>query len=111
MTTLPPLNCDGCRACCLGDTVPLHQQDNPALYKTKLGPDGVRYLAKGKDGNCVYLGKRGCQIQTTKPAACRIFDCRLYALAKRGSGEADPERLRAISEGEKRLRPIGLGAH
>ena len=83
MPSLPPLNCDGCRTCCLGDTIHLTANDNPARYKTRLLGDGSRVLKKGKDGNCVYLGKRGCQIQATKPEWCRQFDCRAYGGASR----------------------------
>jgi hypothetical protein len=73
---LPPLNCAGCRACCIGDTVKLQPGDDPARYKTKL-INGRHELRKGKDGNCVYLGQAGCKIQSTKPLACRLFDCRV----------------------------------
>lgn len=75
-TDLPPIKCGSCRACCLGDTVKLQPGDDPRRYKTKL-VDGRRVLAKGKDGNCVYLGKAGCKIQQGKPLACRLYDCRV----------------------------------
>lgn len=112
MTTLPPLNCAGCRTCCLGDTVKLVPGDNPKLYKKKRGPDGVYVLAKGKDGNCVYLGKRGCEIQTTKPYECRRLDCRKYALevdarepAHKAETLANPRRRAVVEEGRRRLSP------
>lgn len=75
---LPPLNCAGCRKCCLGDTIKLQPWEDPSQYKTKL-VDGRRVLRKGKDGNCIYLGKKGCRIQTTKPHSCRWYDCRIAA--------------------------------
>ena len=73
---LPPLKCGGCRACCIGDTVKLQPGENPALFKTRL-VNGRHELRKGKDGNCVYLGKAGCKIQRDKPIACRLYDCRV----------------------------------
>lgn len=73
---LPPLKCGSCRACCIGDTVKLQPGEDPARYKTRF-VDGRHELRKGKDGNCVYLGKRGCRIQDSKPIACRIYDCRV----------------------------------
>lgn len=77
--TLTPLSCGGCRKCCLGDTITLMEGDNPAHYKTKL-VEGRRVLRKRKDGNCVYLGARGCTIWPKQPTMCRKFDCRIYAL-------------------------------
>jgi Fe-S-cluster containining protein len=75
-TDLPPIKCGSCRACCLGDTVKLQPGEDPTRYKTKL-IDGRHQLRKGKDGNCVYLGKAGCRIQDRKPLACRLYDCRV----------------------------------
>lgn len=106
---LPPLNCAGCRTCCLGDTVALHPGDNPAAYKTKL-VDGRRVLAKGKDGNCIYLGPKGCTIHGRQPQECRAFDCRKYALMFEGWEPAQqqarldhPRMRKAIAEGQRRL--------
>lgn len=73
---LPPLNCGSCTRCCQGDTVWIQPGEDPAPFKTK-EVDGRHQLAKGKDGNCVYLGGRGCLIQDSKPLACRLFDCRV----------------------------------
>ena len=73
---LPKLNCNGCRKCCLGDTVKLSPQDDPRRYRTRL-VNGRHELAKGKDGNCIYLGKQGCTIQPRKPLPCRVYDCRV----------------------------------
>lgn len=84
---LPPLKCAGCRKCCLGDTVKLQPWEDPSRWKTKL-VDGRRVLRKGKDGNCVYLGKQGCRIQQGKPFACQIYDCRVAAeIAERPDGQ------------------------
>lgn len=73
---LPPLNCASCKKCCIGDTVKLLPDEDASRWKTKL-VEGRRVLAKGKDGNCVYLGKNGCRIQNDKPLACQLYDCRI----------------------------------
>ena len=74
---LPPLQCAGCRKCCLGDTVKLTDgYDKPSRFKKRL-VDGRYELRKGKDGNCIYLGEKGCTIQHRKPLTCRLYDCRV----------------------------------
>lgn len=113
---LPRLDCNGCRKCCLGDTITLLPSDNPALYKTKRAANGALHIAKGKDGNCVYLGKRGCQIQSIKPAMCRSYDCRQHAYAVSQLPEAAQGNrwdLPAVAEGRDRLKALGVevGAH
>lgn len=90
---LPPLNCAGCRKCCLGDTIKLQPWEDPSRWKTKL-VDGRRVLRKGKDGNCVYLGKQGCRIQGGKPHACRWYDCRVAA--QLGVNPDRPATLRGV---------------
>jgi hypothetical protein len=81
---LPPLNCNGCRRCCINDPIALKPGvDNPKLYKTVkgVGPDaGVTLLKMDKAGNCYALGKRGCQIHDRAPAMCKDFDCRRFVL-------------------------------
>jgi len=105
--TLPPIQCGGCRKCCLGDTITLTPSDNPSQYKTRCR-DGKLELAN-KDGQCVYLGASGCTIYGRQPEMCRRFDCRLYALAVR---TMEPEmqearmHLPAVQEGFKRLADL-----
>jgi hypothetical protein len=106
VTQLPPLNCAGCRTCCLGDTVLLTPQDDPARYKTKRTDRGLA-LAKGKDGNCVYLGKRGCQIYGRQPAMCRAMDCRAYALRRPDLAVLSGAALATAREGRRRLALLG----
>lgn len=110
MNALPPLDCAGCRKCCLGDTITLLPEhgDNPANYKTRL-VDGKRQLAKGRDGNCVYLGKAGCQIHGRAPFTCRRHDCRQYFLdAERLGPEAVAARGHrpGFVEGRRRVELI-----
>jgi len=73
---LPRLNCNGCRKCCLGDSIRLGPADDPRRYRTRK-VNGRHELAKGKDGNCIYLGERGCTIQSRKPLTCQLYDCRI----------------------------------
>lgn len=113
MDVLPPLKCNGCTVCCQGDTIYLQPGDDPAQYKTKL-VNGQRVLAKRKDGNCVYLTKRGCSIHNRQPQECRRFDCRVYAQdvaklprveqLKRSQGRP----ARVIIVGLTKLREIGI---
>jgi hypothetical protein len=108
---LPALNCNGCRKCCLGDTIVLGPTDNPALYKTRRREDGAYVLRKKKDGNCLYLGPSGCTIQTTKPKLCRDFDCRVYA-QRIAALPSELQRYRvdrpSAKEGAKRLAELGM---
>lgn len=110
---LPPLNCAGCRKCCLGDEILLdrEQGDDPSQFKTRRRPDGAVAVARAKDGSCVYLGKSGCTIQTRKPAMCRAYDCRRHALAVAEMAEAQQiERMAwpAVQEGFRRLIESGV---
>jgi hypothetical protein len=79
---LPKLQCGGCRKCCLGDTITLDPSkgDDPRAYRTKRLEDGRLALRKARDGNCVYLGKSGCQIYGRQPYMCRVYDCRTHFL-------------------------------
>lgn len=83
----------------------LGPDDDPNHYQTLKGADGRLQLAKGETGNCVYLTKQGCGIHGRAPKMCQVFDCRLYALQKRGQAEKGLHRLAVIAEGEKRLPP------
>jgi hypothetical protein len=113
---LPSLQCNGCKLCCIGDTIALKPgEDNPALYKTKLGADGVRVLAHGKDGNCYALGKQGCQIHHIAPAMCRAFDCRRYVLniiqqdeQVQGTRWKDKTSGPVMRQGVKKLAEAGI---
>lgn len=110
--TLPPLNCAGCRTCCLGDTITLLPGDDPAQYKTKL-VGGQRQLAKGKDGNCIYLGPKGCKIHSRAPKMCKALDCRKYALMfaewpkdKQAARLANPQTRASLEVGFRKLAEI-----
>jgi hypothetical protein len=113
---LPPLNCNGCRLCCIGDEIALKPgEDNPALYKTKLTAEGVRLLARDKHGNCYALGKRGCQIHHIAPVMCRAFDCRRWVLnvitmepQEQGKRWKDKRVSKVMRQGVKKLAEAGV---
>ena len=73
--------CDGCTACCQEDLILLHPEmgDNAEEYQTiRVTVNGreEQALAHKKNGECIYLGEKGCTIHTHAPAICREFDCR-----------------------------------
>ncbi len=90
---LPPLKCDGCRACCLNEQAWIRPDmgDDPSLYETVTV--GARILIAKKPGSkaCRYLGSSGCTIYERRPWVCRNFDCRKYMLMKL-AGTNRPER-------------------
>lgn len=95
----------------MGDTIILQPQDDPSAYRTKLREDGRRSLKRDHAGNCVYLGKRGCQIHGRAPVMCRRFDCREYALAVEkmdASQRGQRISIPSIQEGVKRLAALGI---
>jgi Putative zinc- or iron-chelating domain len=81
MTAVGNVPCNGCRACCLHDMIPLMPERGDLIwtYKhevvaTATGPKAV--LQCGETGGCIYLGRDGCTIHDRAPAICRAFDCR-----------------------------------
>lgn len=73
------LLCNGCTACCEGDTVFLHPEDgdDPSEYSTEIMSG--RLVLAWKDGSCVYLRPGyGCSIYDRRPSACRGLDCRIF---------------------------------
>lgn len=78
---LPELKCNGCTACCKGETILLTNSDEWWEYETRLvdrpgRPEPEVALAQKEDGSCVYLGEGGCTIYERRPYSCRLFDCR-----------------------------------
>jgi Fe-S-cluster containining protein len=81
MTALGNVPCNGCRACCLHDMIPLMPERGDLIWTyehevlaTATGPTAV--LQCGKTRECIYLGQDGCTIHDRAPAICRAFDCR-----------------------------------
>lgn len=108
---LPPLACNGCRKCCLGDEILLGVGDDPQRFKTKRRADGAFVVRRKKNGNCIYLGARGCTIQFAKPVMCRQYDCRTHAqIVSRMPPDMQAARLHqpAVLEGVARLRAAGV---
>jgi len=79
-----PLDCGGCRACCLREQIELRPElgDDPARYETEERDGRIFIAAKPGSRACRYLGPAGCTIYADRPAACRAFDCRVYYLQK-----------------------------
>jgi len=107
--------CNGCRACCQGrELVVLHPSDGdqPELYHEKffLPGDPGRWVLKHKaNGDCAYLGAKGCTIYAGRPAMCRAFDCRKFFLRVMGDMNRH-ERRAAYADGsvDKRIMKAGL---
>ena len=99
MTAVGNVPCNGCRACCLHDMIPLLPERGDLIwtYKhevvaTAAGPKAV--LQRGETGECIYLGRDGCTIHDRAPAICRAFDCRHLFLSKTRA-----ERIAMIKSG------------
>jgi uncharacterized protein len=110
MTALGNVPCNGCRACCLHDVIPLMPERGDLIWTfeheviaTAAGPTAV--LQCGKTD--------GCTIHDRAPAICRAFDCRDLFLSKTRA-----ERLAMVksgmvsnevfSAGRKRLKMLDL---
>ena len=116
MTALGNVPCNGCRACCLHDMIPLMPERGDLIWTyeheviaTLAGPAAV--LRCAESGECIYLGRDGCTIHDRAPAICKAFDCRAMFLSKTraerhamvGSGMASKE---VFSAGRKRLETL-----
>jgi Fe-S-cluster containining protein len=99
------IDCGSCRACCKNTMVAMVDGDDPSLAWIT-GPGGLPVLDQKPNGDCVYLGDRGCTIHGRHPAMCRMFDCagfvkRMDEGAFEGIGA--PLGSDVIREGRKRL--------
>lgn len=91
------VKCGTCTECCKGF-------DPIWLLPAEMGfkeqrIDGARALQHKFNGDCVYLGDKGCTIHETKPFACRLYDCR-DAVPK--SMNARPALVAAAQEARRR---------
>lgn len=80
-------NCDKCGVCCELFMINLSKQEyNSGKFKTifqdfgelefKLAKEcGANFLAKKKEGSCVYLKNNLCSIHESRPKVCREFFC------------------------------------
>jgi len=73
--------CNGCMRCCRRDVIRLFPFEDASQYKTVPHPSYIDTLMLDhkKNLDCIYLGKKGCTIQATKPYMCRTMDCRVIA--------------------------------
>ncbi len=77
--------CGSCHACCGGMHVVLQPERGDILdeYETEEITNPITKekniaLKHGKDGNCIYLDKKGCTIHNRAPIICKEFDCRKF---------------------------------
>ena len=96
--------CNGCQACCTNELLILHPEhgDRPGDYLTKVvrhpfTGEIVLGLQQKDNGDCIYLGERGCTIHERRPAMCREFDCRRFVEGLLAMPRA--ERRRIMREG------------
>jgi len=75
--------CNGCTLCCRNEALVLHPEcgDDIESYETEpythpLTGEPVRRLKHKPNGDCIYLGERGCTIHERAPVICQEFDCR-----------------------------------
>jgi uncharacterized protein len=94
MTALGNVPCNGCRACCLHDTIPLLPERGDLIWTYEHEVIATAVLWYGETGECIYLGPDGCTIHDRAPAICRAFDCREIFLSKTRA-----ERLALIKSG------------
>ena len=73
------LACNGCTACCHNTKVEVSAEEARALDTMLVRrPDmaiSTRMLRQRDNGDCVYLGPKGCEIYERRPAMCRVFHC------------------------------------
>lgn len=123
MTQTSIVPCNGCRLCCQNDAIVLHPEkgDNPSLYTTvpftsPINGAEMLMLDHKSNGDCIYLGEKGCEIYEKRPLICREFDCRkLYLkftkpqriaivsknLISKATIEAGKKRLGSLTQAER----------
>lgn len=79
--------CGSCTACCRWELIFLMDGDDPSMYLTMpwvnplTGQEGFA-LQHRENGECVYLGEKGCTIHDHAPVVCKEFDCRMWYLSR-----------------------------
>jgi Fe-S-cluster containining protein len=73
--------CNGCRICCLGDSIRILPHEDASQWQTEqhFKLPAHRQLAHKLNGECYYLTETGCGIHGSQPEQCRKFDCRILA--------------------------------
>jgi hypothetical protein len=75
--------CNGCTLCCHNDAIRILPHEDASRWQTVPHahmPDALM-LAHKPNGDCIYLGERGCTRQDDKPQMCMEMDCRRIAQA------------------------------
>ena len=94
--------CGGCVACCTsGQLVPVDDDERGGLppHAVVDTAEGA-VLARTDEGACLSLADGRCTVYETRPRACRIYDCRIFA----ATGLEPEEDKPAIREQAKRWR-------
>lgn len=70
------IDCGSCRKCCRGNNlVVLQDGESPAAYDCYEFEPGLFALRRQPNGDCIYLGPKGCTIHGRHPVICKVFDC------------------------------------
>ena len=73
------LACGGCTACCRNTKVEVSADEAQGLDTVLIRrpdlPISTRMLRQRDNGDCIYLGPKGCEIYERRPAMCRAFHC------------------------------------
>ena len=127
---MPPsvsVPCGRCQACCKNEAVVLQPakgdvvesylhwvMDGPIVEATalSLGIDTktLPVLQRKPNGDCIYLGPKGCTIHDRAPVMCRIFDCRKWYIKFMKSGQQTLHKKHQpiLEAGRKRLDTLPL---
>jgi Fe-S-cluster containining protein len=119
--------CKGCVSCCQHEAVVLQPAkgdvvedylhwvlDGPVVEAAamSLGINATKLpvLQRKPNGDCVYLGPKGCTIHERAPVMCRSFDCRIFYLKwKRSGGQRiDKVHQPIIDAGHRRVDTLSL---
>lgn len=91
------VKCGSCQACCKNVLIVLFPEegDDVSAYDTDElewpGKDTLHKLKQKENGDCAYLGEKGCTIYDKRPILCRAFDCRKnYLMWTRARRESLP---------------------
>jgi Fe-S-cluster containining protein len=99
---MKPLKCGACTTCCQwgSDTAirPVLTLGEEKLFDNDFHKGSYALKAKS-NGDCVYLGNKGCTIYKSRPMQCKSFDCRvLYKQMKQSTF------IKVILAGKRKLK-------